>query len=86
MQVWSLGWKDPQEVGMATHSNILAWRIPWAEEPGGLQFIVSQSQIQLKQLNTQAQGWQEFGEVVSHLLLLTLLIDSFPLEHDLYYA
>ena len=35
--VWSLGWEDPLEKGMATHSNILAWRIPWAEEPGGLQ-------------------------------------------------
>ena len=33
--VQSLGWKDPLEEGMATHSSILAWRIPWAEEPGG---------------------------------------------------
>ena len=32
-----LGWKDPLEKGMATHSSILAWRIPWTEEPGGLQ-------------------------------------------------
>ena len=37
MQVQSLGWEDPLEEGMATHSDILAWRIPWAEEPGGLQ-------------------------------------------------
>ena len=36
-QVWSLGWDDPLEEEMATHSNILAWEIPWAEEPGGLQ-------------------------------------------------
>ena len=36
-QVRSLGWKDPLEKGMATRSNILAWRIPWTEEPGGLQ-------------------------------------------------
>ena len=36
-QVWSLGWEDPLEKGMATHSSILAWRIPWTEEPGGLQ-------------------------------------------------
>ena len=36
-QVQSLGWEDPLENGMATHSNILAWRIPWAEVPGGLQ-------------------------------------------------
>ena len=35
-QIRSLGWKDPLEKGMATHSNILAWRIPWTEEPGRL--------------------------------------------------
>ena len=32
-----LGWEDPGEQGMATHSSLLAWRIPWTEEPGGLQ-------------------------------------------------
>ena len=36
-QVQSLGWKDTLEQEMATHSSILAWRIPWTEEPGGLQ-------------------------------------------------
>jgi len=36
-QVRSLGREDPLEEGMATHSSILAWRIPWTEEPGGLQ-------------------------------------------------
>ena len=35
--VRSLGWEDPLEKGMATHSSILAWRIPWTEEPRGLQ-------------------------------------------------
>ena len=40
--VRSLGWEDPPEEGMATHSSILAWRIPWTEEPGGLQSIGSQ--------------------------------------------
>ena len=35
--VQSLSWEDPLEKGMATHSNVLAWRIPWSEEPGGLQ-------------------------------------------------
>ena len=39
MQVRSLGEEDPLEEGMATHSSILAWRIPWTEEPGGLQSI-----------------------------------------------
>ena len=39
----SLGWVDPLEDGMATYSGILAWRIPWTEEPGGPQSMVSQS-------------------------------------------
>ena len=38
----SLGWEDPLEKEMTTHSSILAWRIPWTEEPGGLQSTVSQ--------------------------------------------
>ena len=44
-QVGSLGWEDPLEKGMATHSGVLAWRIPWREEPGGL----------------QSMGWQRVG-------------------------
>ena len=43
MQIQSLGQEDPLEEGMATHSSILAWRIPWTEEPGGLQSMGSQS-------------------------------------------
>ena len=39
MWVQSLGWKDPLEKGIAIHSSILAWIIPWTEEPGGLQSI-----------------------------------------------
>ena len=45
-QVRSLGWEDPLE-DMATHSSILAWKIPWREEPGGLQSMGSQSLTQL---------------------------------------
>ena len=41
-QVRSLGQEDPLEEDMATHSNILAWKIPWTEDPGGPQFIESQ--------------------------------------------
>ena len=41
-QVRSLGWEDLLDKGMATHSSILAWEIPWTEEPGGLQSIGSQ--------------------------------------------
>ena len=40
--VQPLGWKDPLEDGTATHSSSLAWRIPWTEDPGRLQFMGSQ--------------------------------------------
>ena len=40
--VQSLGWEDPLEKGMATHPSVLAWRIPWTEEPGRLQSLASQ--------------------------------------------
>ena len=40
--VISLGWEDPLEKDMATHSSILLWEIPWTEEPGGLQSMVLQ--------------------------------------------
>jgi len=43
--VRSLGWEDPLEESMATRSSILAWRIPWTEQPGGL----------------QSMGWQRLG-------------------------
>ena len=42
MWVQSLGWEDPLETEMATHSSILAWRITWTEEPGRLQSMVLQ--------------------------------------------
>jgi hypothetical protein len=48
MWVQSLAWEDPLEKGMATHSFILAWRIPWIEEP----VMGLQSQTRLKQLST----------------------------------
>ena len=38
----SSGWEDPLEEGMVTHSSILDWKIPWTEEPGGLQSLGSQ--------------------------------------------
>ena len=46
-QVRSLGWEDSREKRMATHSRILAWRIPWTEEPGELQYMGLQSRTQL---------------------------------------
>ena len=51
-QVQSLGQEDPLEEDIATHFSVLAWRIPWTEEPGGLQSIGWQGQTQLKQVST----------------------------------
>ena len=42
-RVQSLGWEDPLEEEMATHSSILVWNIPWIEEPGGLQSLGSKT-------------------------------------------
>ena len=53
MWVQSLGWEDSLEEGMATHSSILAWRIPWTEEPGGL----------------QSMGFQRVGHPLDSLVL-----------------
>ena len=50
LEIWvqSLGWEDPLEKEMATHFNILAWEIPWIEEPGGLQSLeLQKSQTRL---------------------------------------
>ena len=52
MQVLSLGQEDPLEEGMAIHSSIFAWRIPWTEEPGGLKSMGSESWTWLRQLST----------------------------------
>ena len=46
-----LGWEVPLEKEIAIHSSILAWRIPWTEEPGGLQSILSQGWTRLKRLS-----------------------------------
>ena len=49
-----LDWEDPLEEDMTTHSSILAWRIPWTDEPGGLRSTGSRSWTRLKQLGTHA--------------------------------
>ena len=60
IQVQSLGWEDLLEKGMATHSSILAWRIPWTEEPGRLQSMESQSQTRLSKYYTITAQTQIF--------------------------
>ena len=66
MQTWvrSLGWEDPLEEGMATHSSILAWLIPWTEEPGGLQSRGSQRGDTIKWLSTAQQPLWMFPAVI----------------------
>ena len=55
--------------GHGNHSSILAWRIPWTEEPDGLQSIVSQSQIQLKRLSMHTQNVTSFSFTVHDFFL-----------------
>ena len=55
-QVQSLGQEDPLEGEMATHSSLLAWRIPWTEEPGRLQSMGSQSQTWLSDYHSTRNG------------------------------
>ena len=57
-QVWSLGQEDPLEEGMRIHSNILAWKIPWTEKPGGLQSIGSQR---------VGHNWSDYADTHIHL-------------------
>jgi len=57
MQVWSLGQEDPLEKEMATYSSILAWEIPWTEEPGGLHSIMSQRVRHNLAAKQQQQKW-----------------------------
>ena len=61
MQVRSLGWEDPLEEGMASHSSILAWRIPWTEEPGRLQSMG---------LHGVKEDWRD----LSHMSLLKCIL------------
>ena len=64
--VRSLGWEDPMEKEMATHSSILAWRIPRAEEPGGLQFMgIIKNQTQLRDFHSLGSkaGMSDFSQV-----------------------
>ena len=70
--VRSLGWENPLEKEMATHSSILAWKIPWMEEPLGLQFMGSQSQTWLSVNFTILS----FGNLTNDLR--TFLTPSFP--------
>ena len=74
-RVQSLGWEDPLEKEMATHSSILAWRIPWTEEPGGLQSMGSQSRTRLS----------DFTSLMYHKTLCKVLYSTTSFEIWSYY-
>ena len=76
MWVWSLGQEDALEVGIATHSSIPAWRIPWTEKPDRLQSMGLQSQTWLKQLSNTCT-W-------NHALFFVLCISCLILLSQLY--
>ena len=68
MQVRSLVREGPMKKGMATHSSVLAWEIPWTEEPGGLQSMGSQGRTRLKQLiNSSHSRASQVAKVVKNL-------------------
>ena len=82
--IWSLSRKDPLEKGMASHSSILAWRIPWTKEPGGLQFMEFRRVGQYWATNTfiQAKALRSQGSSKSSLSLISHLYLSSPLSID----
>ena len=63
-QVWSLGREEPLEEKMATHSNILAWKIPWTEEPGRLQSMGSRELDTAERLNTHIDMYIWISKVI----------------------
>ena len=57
MQVLSVGWEGPLEEGMATHSSVLAWRLPRTEEPGGLQSLSHKGSDATERRSRSSSGW-----------------------------
>ena len=58
--IQSLGWEDPLEKGMAAHSSILTWRIPWTEEPGGLESMGWQSVLRDRVYSTHIRNYIQY--------------------------
>ena len=81
-QVWSLGQEDHLGKGMATHSSILAWRMPWTEEPGGLQFLGSHSGTQLSDSHfdfSLSVGLVDISPLYRHSSIISELLGNFSL-------
>ena len=73
--VQSLGWEDPLEKEIATHSNTLAWKIPWMEEPGGLQ------SIGLQRVGYDLTATVSHGRVVPRFLYLFICYERVGCIH-----
>ena len=75
MCVQPLGWDDPLEEEMATHSNILSWEIPWTEKPGRLQSVGCQKRVELdlatKQQQTEKQSRDTFRKFFRTAFFIT---------------
>ena len=84
--VWPLDQEDLLEKGMATHSSILVWRIPWAEEPGGLQLMESQRVRHNRVINTFKAGRGEnkgaMALILHHLLLVCIMTKNRKLKRE----
>ena len=75
--VWSLGWEDPLEREMITHSSVLAWEIPWKEEPSGLQSMgwqKSQTGLSNQTTVTTTQTYQSLFHVLIDDLIRRILL------------
>ena len=82
-RVQTLGWEDPLEKGMATHSRILAWRIPWTEEPGGLHSPSSHKELDTTEQLTLSHFHFFFFTYISVLKLLILYWNFCIQCHDM---
>ena len=80
--VWFLGWEDPLEKEMAIHSTILAWRIPWTEEPSRLQSVGSQELDTTERLGTLVSTVQQSGSAICiHISLPAWTSSHTPSSH-----
>ena len=70
MQVQSLGWEDPLEKGMATHSSVLAWKVPWTEDSGRLQSMGSQ------RVQDVWRDWAHMLAMLSSLISVFLISEN----------
>ena len=74
--VQSLGQEDPLQKGMATHSSIPAWRIPWTEEPGGLQSMEFKSQTELSNICLFLGLYMYMASLVAHTVKNLLIMQE----------